>query len=295
MNAVRSLRAASLVLLASLATACVADATGDDETRASASYAVSSVQLDASAIAQTPAATIPQGTVGAAALKPQSVVGAFFGQGEALVAGAPTGSATPYDSAHVHGEVVAARGLFAFGVNESVTTAPPSLQGGLDAVVLSRSTAVLTQLGIVAQELAPGLATRRLMAQEEDGTSIKILGVERYKVFANRAINGVPVMGQRLVFTFDPNGIPTRVYGDWSALSASGHLLRPGKTTAQVVAAAGAALAKVGVSTGAAKLEWRYLPTVSQGVTTLKLVALAKVTQSGAAEPHVEVVDVGAY
>ena len=49
--------------------------------------------------------------------------------------------------------------------------------------------------------------------------------IEAIKVFVDRSINNIPVMGHNAVFTYTPNRTLSKIYGQWPALSVNGHNL----------------------------------------------------------------------
>ncbi len=87
-----------------------------------------------------------------------------------------------------------------------------------------RSLELLEELGIPRSEMAPPKHHKLMRARMEKGSVHKSL--HSHKVYIQRLIQGVPVQGDRLIFSYHPDGQLRKVLGRWSRLSPKGHQLR---------------------------------------------------------------------
>jgi len=162
-------------------------------------------------------------------------------------------------------------------------TAPGDAVDGIDESNLrTRSVDRLASWGLPQAEMGKAVQRKAMLQPENEPAA----AVHRYKTYVLRAVNGVPVVGNRAVVSYGVDGKFARAYVVWPPLASTGHRLSTGLTTAQIESAAASALTQAGETGGNIKLSWKYVPVPpaagSTGVT-LKLVVGAR-TRPGQAE-----------
>ncbi|MFY2560207.1 hypothetical protein ACN469_21535, partial [Corallococcus terminator] len=166
------------------------------------------------------------------------------------------------------------------------------------AVLQRNSLARLQRWGIPTTEVGEIRQVASFLQSEDVGT-IEPAELHRHKTFVLRAINGIRVQGHRAVVTHGVDGSFQRALITWPALAREGHLLRTRLSTAEIERKATEALGAEGLTTGRARLFWKYVPNrLTDGTWALTLQVGASVaavtTENHTEEPRVIDVDVSA-
>lgn len=230
--------------------------------------------FDTSGIAAAPGAALPAQPLSLTAFATAPLQRGLLRVSETFATTNRVGTRTYSESATWHAEINPMGGQI-LAVSQT-PSGPAVVQServlGADAVQR------LTAFGVPSAELGPVVQRRSLSLDEQDGTTAATPTVEGYKTFAARGLNGVRVRGHRAVLTYGPDGQFRRALLKWPALAASGHKLRTPLATADIVTRATRALAAEGVTSGAIKLAWVYVPTATPtGEVTLELEVMALV------------------
>jgi hypothetical protein len=141
--------------------------------------------------------------------------------------------------------------------------------------VVRRARRDLAALGISPSEIG-SVEGRRLMVRTapEASGSAPVDEVVGLKVFVSRTLGGIPVLGHRIVFSYDLDGSFRKVSGRWPTLAASGHRLASTLSQAQIADRVAGELINAESTDfeGTAPLTFVYDPeTRSDGSVVLKL------------------------
>lgn len=147
-----------------------------------------------------------------------------------------------------------------------------------DAALEGRSRELVRSLGVPEEELGRVTQTAVLSESAGETGAPSAPSVHSYKTFIERAVRGVPVLGSRIVISYDTAGRLRRVVGTWPTLAADGHRATTSLPLATVEARVKDRLASQGLSGRAVRARYVYVPVANaDGTVTLGLHAEARV------------------
>lgn len=258
-------------LLFALPLGALAGCAAEEEPAAAATQALGGFTFDSRAISTPPPATLPAAPLPRTAFEDGEIIRSLIQTTEGFTPGERSGDVTEMDSASWMFQKLQSRGLLI--VQRTVDPGPPVPQD--DAVMQRLALGRLAAWGVPSQEIVRVLQ-RRGMQQDGDDSGVSAPEVHRYKTFALRGINGVPIEGHRATLSHAVDGTFHRALVNWPPLAAAGHKLTTRLSVSEIEQRAARALTAEGETDGAVKLRWRYTaePTVTgEAVLTLKVSA----------------------
>lgn len=259
---------------------------------------VGGFDIDASALANRPADTLPQQRLPAGAFAIEAIWGGLVQSSEQPGMVDAINDREYYESPTWYLERNELTGAVLV-LRKPVPVDPqPQDENELRLDSLQR----LSAWGLPATEVQRVLQRRVLVQHESDNSQPPTPpAIHRYKTFVFRGINGVPIEGSRAVLTHHRDGSFNRALINWPPLAPTGHKLRSDLTVQEIAARAIAALRRAGEREGQATLTWNYLPTeLEDGSIVLELVVNARMPathyEGGTSEePRVITVKIDAY
>lgn len=259
---------------------------------------VGGFEIDASALENRPADTLPQQLLPASAFAVEAIWGGIVQSTELPGLVDAIGNREYFESPTWYLERNAVTGAILI-LRKPVPVDPqPQDENALRLDSLQR----LSAWGLPATEVQRVLQRRVLVQHESDYLQQPTPPIiHRYKTFVFRGINGVPIEGSRAVLTHHRDGSFNRALINWPPLAPTGHKLRSDLTVTEITARAIAALRRAGEREGEATLTWCYRPTeLDDGSIALELVVNARMPathyEDGTSEePRVITVKIDAY
>lgn len=247
------------------------------------------VTIDRSALVKPSVVALPAKSVRAAAFDPKPIAIAFSKSQETFQLRAATVQRQMHESASFKLLRVPQQGAFVLAKK----VVADGVFSGSEATLAQAARASLRTWGIDDGEVGTVLS-RKVLSQEEEPTGVEAPKLHRYKTFVERAIGGISVVGHRAVITHGKDGNFARATVVWPPLAASGHKLATRLSVDTISDRAKSALATHGVSSGSARLRYKYIATVNDsGEAVLRLAVGARV-KSGDGEAHEVDVEVDA-
>ena len=131
-------------------------------------------------------------------------------------------------------EVQPARGSILLTLRDDVDPVMPAPVPGGDAGFLSDARSRMETLGLPRIEIAGAFVRHLKRASRAVESSQVVLATIGTKVFVDRSLGGVSVLGSRIVVSYDAAGSLRKFLGHWPSLARSGHRLSTRLTTSQV-------------------------------------------------------------
>jgi hypothetical protein len=236
---------------------------GDPSARAQAidpaRLAAVRAKLDLSGLASVRNVVLPQGSAGYDALvrlDPSTAGGVLTGESFGTPSSEPFGSQS--SSASFLYEWRPSRGAAFVRLAEGHTRNQPIGSG--TAALVNHAVGRLAALGIPSGEIGArelrNLVRQTLRPGDAAPTPPQL---HRYKVFAERAIGGIPVLGSRAVFTYAPDRSFRRLLLRWPSLADAGHVLTSPLTNEQIAELVARDLVQTHEDTGLDRIPLRWV------------------------------------
>lgn len=250
-------------------------------------YATIRAQVDTSLLVRPAGTTLPAASkafVFDKAVLPSNLE-RILPQGELFEAPVYSGVEAEANSPNFQLEFNLALGTFLLTPRDDIAPKlPPPISGGDTSFILDARTRVKT-LGFPQAETAGAVARHLRRVARVVGSTEKTSKAMGTKIFMDRLIGGVPVLGSRLVVSYDQAGSLRKIIGRWPTVAGSGHRLSTTLTNAQVADSVALQLASLPAGTvpaGRIPVTFVYVPTIRED-RTIVLTLQAEATLPGSA------------